>query len=145
MERLYQKALLALAVSGACLQANAQETVSKITPLVITTGLNEDVIAEKKATATSDYTTSGSGNNTTYTSNYATFVDADNANGGRNAFFATGVQSDGAIKVKAAGDNSDYYYLDGNTDNVNYVMQNVNTTGKNALKLVKSGGGRSHS
>lgn len=144
MKRIYTRAMLAMAVSSVFMvSAQAQtndaqkyaEKVTAVTPLTITSGLNADVIAERKATDSKDYTTQSSGwYSTTYTSKLATMIDDDNDHG-RSAFFTTGVQEKGAIKYTADG------YLDGNNDSygshpLKYKLAAAD--GNNALLLTKN-------
>lgn len=156
MKSSRSKALLSLALGcliGGGNAVSAQESITSITPLHITSGLNADVIAQQKATQDADFTNKNGEtvyykdngtqpqSETVFTSKYATFIDQDSRNGGRNAFFSTGVQATGAIKVKAVDGHDGKYYLDGNTDSYPYLMQNVETAGNNALKLTNGQSG----
>lgn len=126
------KALLVATSMALCGNAYAQEEVTYVTPLKITSGLNADVIAEAKADA--DNTTQQSVREnrqyvTLYTSELADIVDGSDV-GGRNAFYTTAVQEEGAIKYKTENGNT---YLDGNTDGIPYYMEAA--TAKNALLI----------
>lgn len=132
MKKIYKAMCLA---SLSCLPFGtvmAQEAVSAITPLKITSGLNADVIAEAKADDSNTTKTSGNFGwiKTAYQNNLATMVDNDGATGGRNAFFTTDVQEDGAIKYKTVDGQT---YLDGNTDGVLYHI--ASATENNALLI----------
>lgn len=109
-----------------CGHASAQEEVSAITPLKITSGLNADVIAEKKVLSSSDYTRS----NGYYRSKYATNIDGDEK-GGRFAYFTTAVQEKGAIKYKTEDGNT---YLDGNSDGIPYHIENADVNNACLIK-----------
>lgn len=126
------KTLLVASGIAMCCNLYAQEQVTAITPLKITSGLNADVIAEAKADDnTTEYQEMGNVWNSYkfYSSTLATNVDGDDE-GGRNAFYTTGVQEEGAIKYKTE---NGYTYLDGNTDDIPYYMEAP--TANNALLI----------
>lgn len=143
MKKTLLRTLCVVAAMLICGHVSAQEEVTAITPLKITSGLNADVIAEAKANAnnttkTTDYQWEGKSADdgnwvyaTNYTSKLADIIDGETV-GGRNAFYTTSVQEEGAIKYKTVDGNT---YLDGNTDGIPYIMEAATT--KNAL-LIKS-------
>lgn len=134
-------ALLFAALSMAS-TAVAQETVT-VLPLAISDGLNADIIAEQKATSSSDYTTtttgSGWSSTTTYFSKYATWFDGASTQGGYNAFFTNGnVNSTGGFDFEDAdieGYNG-YQFFTG-TDGNKYIIYHPDNTSNNALVLSK--------
>lgn len=139
MKKTLLRTLCVVAAMLICGHVSAQEEVTAITPLKITSGLNADVIAEAKANANNTTKNSERQKNsegsyetvTNYTSKLASIIDGE-AIGGRNAFYTTSVQEEGAIKYKTENGNT---YLDGNTDGIPYLMEAATT--KNAL-LIKS-------
>lgn len=135
--------LLATLCCGAAFTGNAQEVATEV-PVVVKSGLNADLIAEQKITDTSKltYVESQQDGWTTYyyyASPYATYLDALSRAGSCNAFFTTGVQTDGGFSFTDANLSGfpGYQYFTG-TDGNKYYVYHPNETANNAVLVTNT-------
>lgn len=116
----------------------AQEVETEI-PLVIQSGYNADLIAEKKVD-TSDSETYKLYSNGIYLSKYADYVDAAATSGGYNAFYSTELQEDGGLELTkcTTPGYEDYATFKGNLGDdteTQYYLYHKDETSQNALVM----------